>query len=438
MRKLVVTIVAAGLLVAGCTAGSDDSGSGGGDAEESAAAAPSAEFPPDPRADGVTDDTIRLGITYVDLESLGDVVDIDHGDYQAAYNAVIDDINADGGINGRRIEPVFAPVVPIGTAPADEACVKLTEDEQVFAVVGFLLDDTPLCYLSLHNTPVVGGVITEERLGQAEAPWFGVVPGVEHVTTDLIAAFADDGVFEEARVGVIALPADESLMNEVTVPALEDAGVEVVDAAVIDADPDDQAAALQQVGVIAERFESEDIDTLVVVGNAALTTAQGLERLDYRPRLASTGFESLASYVVSEGGFDAEVVRDAITGGYATSGVQYDESDMQECASLVEDATGEPLPDPDTVAPGEPEPYVSAFAACLQLSAFRAIAEGAGEDLNNGTFGQAGYDLGEVDLPGDGGGATYGPDSLDGDMPIYLLRFGEEEGRLVSDQEPTG
>jgi hypothetical protein len=78
------------------------------------------------------------------------------------------------------------------------------------------------------------------------------------------------------------------------------------------------------------------------------------------------------------------------------------------------------------------------FAACIQLNLFRQIAEAAGDELDNGTFGQAGYTLGDVELPGAGGTATYGPDSLDGDMPIYLLRYDDAEGRLVSDTEPTG
>lgn len=438
MRRVLILSVAAVLLAGSCTAGDDATAT-----DEAAATgatdvtAPSATFPADPRADGVTDDAIRLGITYVDLASLGDVVNIDHGDYEAAYNAVIDDINADGGINGRRLEPVFAPILPIGTAPADEACVRLTQDEHVFAVLGFVLDDAPLCYLELHDTPVVGGVITQERLDRAEAPWFGVVPGVESITQKLIAAFDADGAFDGATVGVVALPADQELMDDVTLPALEEHGVEVAESATIDVPEDDQAAALAQVAVIAERFRSAGIDTVVTVGNAALTTAQGLTPLDYRPRLLATGFESLATYVAAEEGFDATVVHDALTGGYATAGIQYDEPDMQECLGVVEDATGTAFPDPDTVEPGDPEPYVSAITACLQLSLFRQIAEAAGPSLDNGSFGQAGYDLGAIDLPGDGGSATYGPDSLDGDMPVYLLRYDDAEGRLVSDQEPV-
>lgn len=439
MRKQLIVLLAALLLAGACSAGGgdDDESSSSSEAPASEATAPSASFPADPRADGVTDDAIKLGVTYVDLAALGDVVDIDHGDYEAAYQALADDINADGGINGRQVELVFAPVVPIGTAPADEACTRLTEDEGVFAVVGFMIDDTPLCYVELHNTPAIGGVITQSRLDRATAPWFSNVAGAENVTARLVDAFAADGAFDDATVGVIAVADDQAIMEDVTIPALEAQDVDVVESAVIDAPADDQAAALQQVGVIAERFEAAGIDTLVTVANAALPTAQGLESTTFRPRLLATGSESLAAYVGAEDGFDADVVADVLSGGYATSTVQAEDPLMDECAGIVEDATGTTLPDPATIEAGDPEPYISVYAACIQMSMFRQIAEAAGEDLNNGTFGQAGYDLGEIELPGAGGPATFGPDSLDGQMPIYLLRLDEASGRLVSDTEPS-
>jgi hypothetical protein len=440
MRVRLIILLGVLALAAACTAGSDDSTAGDDTGDGTAAtgvSAPTATFPADDRANGVTDDSIKLGVTYVDLESLGDIVDIDHGDYEAAYQAVADDINANGGINGRQLDLTFGPVTPIGTDDSDAECVRLTEDEEVFAVIGFMIDDQPLCYVNLHDTPAIGGVITQERLDQAQAPWFSNVAGAESVTSRLVDAFAADGVFEGATVGVIAIPGTQALMEDITVPALADAGVDVAESATIDVPENDQAAALAQVAVIAQRFEAADVDTVVTVGNAALTTAQGLAPLDYRPRLVATGFESLATYIGGADGFDPTVVEDAITGGYATSGVQWDDPLMQDCAGVVEDATGVTLVDPDEIEPGEPEPTVSVFAACTQLNLFRQIAEAAGDDLNNGTFGNAGYTLGSIDLPGSGGSATYSADSLDGSMPIYLLRFDDAEGRLISDTEPV-
>src|SRR5689334_10369549 len=117
-RRWVPAALLAGALLVGCTAG-DDTGEGADATDETPGSTPVPTGP----SPGVTDDSVKVGITYVDLEALGDIVTLDHGDYEVAYNAVIDDINADGGVNGRTIEPVFAPINPIGTDSADASCL---------------------------------------------------------------------------------------------------------------------------------------------------------------------------------------------------------------------------------------------------------------------------------------------------------------------------
>ena len=89
----------------------------------------------DTRAPGVTSDTIKVGVTFVDLSSLKDVLNLDLGDYQGAYQALFDDINAKGGINGRKIEATYAPASPVGTEASAAACTKLTQDDPSFVVM---------------------------------------------------------------------------------------------------------------------------------------------------------------------------------------------------------------------------------------------------------------------------------------------------------------
>src|SRR5204863_7024601 len=99
-------------------------------------------------AAGVTNDQIKLGVTFVDLEAMKDVVNgLNHGDYEKSYKAVIDHLNKRGGINGRKVVPTLAPITPIGTAGAQEACLKLTEGTKVVAAGGVVLKDAALCYL---------------------------------------------------------------------------------------------------------------------------------------------------------------------------------------------------------------------------------------------------------------------------------------------------
>src|SRR5262245_60259862 len=127
------------LLLASCT--SNDSGE---EADTTTTAAPSDEGSGDDFADidgpapGVTDDAVRIGVNYVDAESLrASGIELDLGDFEAAYQAVADDINAAGGINGRTLDLVFAPISPADPTATEAECTRLTEDEDVFLITGF-------------------------------------------------------------------------------------------------------------------------------------------------------------------------------------------------------------------------------------------------------------------------------------------------------------
>ena len=222
-------------------------------------------------APGVTDDTVKVGVTYVDLASLGEVVNIDHGDYEVAYQALFDDINASGGINGRMIEPVFAPVSPVGSEGAEAACVQLTQDDPVFVVTGFFLDDAVLCPLEAHQTAVIGSTMTAERLERAEAPWF-TAEGSTDLQNDIVRAFADAGEFD-GTLGVYAGPGEAAQLNDVVLPLLDELGVEVAASAAGDAsaaNAGDITAANAATAVIAERFESSGVDQVLLLGTAGL------------------------------------------------------------------------------------------------------------------------------------------------------------------------
>ncbi len=200
-------------------------------------------------APGVSKDDIKVGITYPDLEAIRNVTDISHGDYETTYNAVIDALNKKGGIDGRKVVPVFAPINPIGTAPAQEACLKLTEDEKVFATVGFFYFDAPLCYVSQHDTPILGGTMNPTYLQQAKAPWMTLDSGPE-VTPRAVDALVKSGDLK-GKIGVVAAATEEkNLLDAAVLPSLKRNGIKNT-VAIIDTPLNDTVAATQQAGTIA-------------------------------------------------------------------------------------------------------------------------------------------------------------------------------------------
>lgn len=425
MRRYVATAAVA-MLMLGCTAGSDE-----GDEEEGTETGPSASVDPAEvaLAPGITDDTIKVGVTFVDFAAIEDLTDIPHGDNEAAYQALFDDINANGGINGRTIEPVYAAVSPLGTEPAEETCLRLTEDEAVFAVVGFIYADASLCYLETHQTAVVGGSMTPERLERATAPWFTPEAGSD-LETDVIRAFAEEGLFDE-DFAVFANITDEALLNETVLPLLDELGVEPVDSAVLDAPEDDFAAQNAAAAVIAERFKSAGAQKVLVIGGGGVTWASGIEATDYRPTTLFTGRASIDAYVGDEAGRDPSVLEGAIVGGLyaAPTGEGLEEPSIQDCMAIQEQAGLELLESSEMTEDGE---GVADGSACGYVTLFRAIAEAAGEDLNYGTFRQAGNELGELEIPGFPDPFTFGPPpSADGDPRVYLFAWDASEAAFV-------
>jgi Periplasmic binding protein len=420
-RTSLAAILVAGALLVGCTAGDDTASEDtSGASDTTAGSTPVATGP----APGVTDDSITVGVTYVDLASLGDVVNISHGDYELAYQALFDDINAEGGINGRTIDPVIVGINPVGTEAADAACVELTEDEDAFIVMGFFLADAVTCVVNTHETAVIGGSMNAELLDQARAPWYTTEAGTD-VQTDVIRAMADAGEFD-GTLGVFAGAGDAAQMNDVVLPLLDELGVEVAESAAVDAPPDDIAAVNAATGVIAERFDASGVDQVLTVGQSGLAWASGTESLDYRPQLLLTDPNSILAYAGDTAGRDLSVLDDAVAGNlYGGAENIYNLPAMQECIGVIEDAGGE-VPEPATLEEGM-DLYVSAFTACQNVTLLRALLEAAGEDLNYGSL-AAGAEGLEVQLPGDPEPDTYGsPPAADGDRAAYLYDWDPDE-----------
>lgn len=378
-------------------------------------------------APGVTKKAIDLGVTYVDLSATD--VNIVLGDWEAMYTAVIDDVNANGGVNGRDINPVFAPVSPIGTVPAQEACVKLTEDQQVFAVIGFFLADAPLCYVAQHETPVLGGIQSAEFLAQAKAPWFSLEANDDRFSQVLDAFKADGALKKGQAVGIISDASSTGLLNDVVLPKLDQLKVKTT-AAEITAAQGDTVATEQQAGVIAERFATDGIKTVLIVGQTAIAFGNALTQTDYRPEVLVLGENILRSFVQNEGS-DLSVVEGAIT---AAPVIDFDDPDLQACFELITDAEGYEIK--ETALAGEPEYRRSSEIVCRAVAFFAQLASGAGKNPTSKSFDKAPAKLGSIEIPGSGT-LSYNKKTKQFEAPVFIYRLDADSGELVPDKKPS-
>jgi ABC-type branched-subunit amino acid transport system substrate-binding protein len=377
---------------------------------------------------GVTKDEILLGVPYIDLESVRNIVNIDVGDQEKVYRVVIDDLNAHGGISGRKVVPVFAPYSPLGTAPAQDACLKLTEDRRVFAATGLFLADGPLCYLAQHETPILGGEQTAERLSQATAPWY-TLEADDQVNAQAVDALANDGAFKGGKLGIIVDADSEALYDNVVAPALKRHKVSGTTAHVT-ATQGDELAIEAQVGPIIERFKSEGVKKIFIVGTTIVQLAKVLSKLDYRPQLIVLNANNLRAYTLNPGS-DLDVVQNAISANVATD---FNEPALQKCFKLVSKATGYDIK--ENPPQSEPQYRGSAEAACRYLALFAALAGAAGKNPTVESFGKAAAKLGTVDIPGSGT-VTYDKKLHRFQQPVYIFRYDPATKLVLQDDKPS-
>ena len=429
MRKHLVLTVAA-LTLVGLTACSTKSNSSGGGPSGTSSTPASTKL-----GQGVTADSIKLGITYVDLAAIRNVINLDQGDFQKAFNAVIDNVNSNGGVNGRKIVPVYAAINPLGSAPAAAACTKLTEDDKVFAVLGFFQTPDVLCYVKTHDTPIFGTSLTPDQAAVAKQPAFDMALSPEHLADKSIPTFAKQGVFTGHKIAVVGATADETVMNDTIIPALKKENVNIVQTAINDTPTTDVPAGYAKYNVIAQKFQSAGADVVVAVGTAGDSWPRALQvnHSSYRPRLIATDWKNLAAYAQDKQGHDESILKNALGADSAPDDVDtWNEANMQKCAAIVKSANpSEQINDPNTATTNTANTWVSVENACRYVNLFVALAKVAGSTLNNDTLLHAGNTASNVTVPGQLSPLNYSPNYHDGNGQAYIYTWNTSTDKFV-------
>lgn len=383
---------------------------------------------------GVTAKTIKVGVTYPDVAAIRSVINVDPGDYKVAYTALFDQINKHGGINGRKIVPVFAAVNPLGTAGAATACTKLTEDEKVFAVLGFFQQPDTACYVQTHKVPIVGASLSGAAAKAAKAPWYNNLISDTDLVPKEMAVFKKDGVFKGKKVAVVGTNIDQPEIDLVH-QTLHKLGIPVVQTAVNSVPDTDTAAQVQQYGTIAQRFQSAGADVVIAVGNAGNGFPAALQNTQssYRPRLVATDYTDLDAYVSNKAGYTQSILKHALTaGGVPPAKVWWTDPTMKRCIATVHAA--EPratIDNPVTATASTPVTWTAPQTACVQVALFSDLVKAAGKTLTVTTLTKGANKLTHVTLPGGGGAFNYSHGHNDGDGPVFIYQWSPSSNTLA-------
>jgi ABC-type branched-subunit amino acid transport system substrate-binding protein len=358
---------------------------------------------------GVTADTIKLGLVQVDYSCIKDFVDFNRGDQKKTYQVFVDDLNAHGGILGRKVEAVYRDFCPVGNAQALSTCTSFTEDDKVFAVVGVFIDqsgDAQLCIAKNHQTVEVIHNVSQSWIDQAPKGLL-LTP---NITTDrrlsvILDLLASNKALKGKKVAVLTQQDSKDRVDELVTPALKKMKVKQGTTGVLTITGTDTSAAQSQLESFIEKWKSEGIDTFVIVGQVVVAKTYVTMLKDAFPKATLIADQTPTALAAGQDAVAAKIDPNPYQGLISAEGqseqARFETPVMQQCVKTYEKATGTKVVAPKDVKPGpdgkRAEIYASVEDACGDVLFFKTIAEKAGKNLNNTTWTKAVNTMGSID-----------------------------------------
>ena len=223
--------------------------------------------------------------------------------YREAAHAAIAGVNADGGVEGRKLEIVDEAIdfsAPNHDSAFEAICQRFTQDNHVQAVVydGTIYNQSfnecltnagvPILYMGVTGSPVGDTTDFEDNPGMIAVNSVSLDRRVESIMNKAIGA---DFLPSGSKLGVVieTCPYNERVYENTLQPLADDAGIELVRGDIncshgyADAGP-----ALAQIQSFALKFKSEDVDSVMFVtlyeNGLVYYLAQGAEEQDWAPQ----------------------------------------------------------------------------------------------------------------------------------------------------------
>lgn len=402
---------------AGGSSASGSSGPGGAQASGSAA------------APGVTADKIYIGVAYTaNADAANSAIGasgITGSDQKKNATAVIDEINARGGVAGRTLVPVFHAYDAQSSQSAAEqdaaACATFTQDNRVFATGSGLTENFAACMQKAGVIMVNSGqLIDKDSAFYAKYPDYFDVGTLtqDRMMAEQVRSLRRLNWFSgwdprlgraastKAKVGVLSFedPSWERPLRSVLLPALAAAGHPVDPGLVYRVHkPENQSdvartAAATQNAVL--RFNQSGVTHVVLLdvsGLMGITYAAAARNQRYYPRLGINS-ASGAQALYDSGVFDAQMLSGAAGLGWfpsidlpAGQGDAYLGPATKSCLEMNRKRTGQTFSSTNAAS--------LALAACDQYFLIAEAMKRAGATLNRGTVRAALEQLGGAYSP---------------------------------------
>ncbi|HXW35785.1 MAG TPA: ABC transporter substrate-binding protein, partial [Acidimicrobiales bacterium] len=255
---------------------------------------------------GVTSKTINVVFPVSNLTSLSGTLgfagDIEFSHQTQAIDIFVNAVNQNGGINGRKINPIIANFDPTNETDMRSLCKQWTEgNPPVFAVVegiGSWTGDDQLCVTQEGHTPFIGAWTTVTNWTNEGSPylwWTG--PDQADILATLVSWGKSSGLLGNGRKVAVVVgdrASDQTALNQYLLPFMHKAGLPTPMIQTIPAQLSESAATSAAAPLVVQRLESDGINSVIplVPFNAMFPYLQAETQDNYFPKLLLSDYES--------------------------------------------------------------------------------------------------------------------------------------------------
>jgi ABC-type branched-subunit amino acid transport system substrate-binding protein len=406
-RPMVALLLSAVMVIAGCSSSSKSSGaagssSGGGSGSSSGSFQPSTAL-----GSGVTPTTIKIGVALVDFTCIQQFVDQIRQNQDQVYQAYFNYVNANGGVAGRKIVPVYQTYCPIGSTAPLAVCTQFTEDAHVFAVMGTFEDfsgDAQTCVAKNHNTVLQTFDLNQSEINQSP-PGMIICACVTPERTDsvLISLMQKNHVLAGKKIAILGETKSASVVTGAIEPGLKGIKADLGSTAILNITGADTSAAQAQLDSFIEKWKSEGVNALYISGTEVNSEQFVAKVRQQMPGLTIVTDESndlmygqeIKAAGVKVNPYDGVIIANGPTTQEYNAGPHW-----ARCAAIYKQETGKPAPDGETVIPGPNGKTLDLYGnindACQLVLMFQEIGNRVGKYLNNTNWVHAIDTYGEI------------------------------------------
>ncbi len=356
---------------------------------------------------GVGAHSINVVFPVVSLSSLagqeGFAQDAEYGEQQKAINFYVDQVNRNGGINGRTIDPIIVTYDPTNEADMRALCKTWTEGSPgVFAVldgIGAWTGDNELCVTQEGQTPFIGQWTTVSDWTDQGAPYLWWTGPDQSVILQAVVDWGKrSGLLGGSRkVGVIAgdRASDQLALDAYLLPDLRRAGIAPV-VETIASDPSATATTDSQAPLVVQQLRNAGVSSVIplIPFNVFYPVLQAETAQQYFPKLLLSDYEESIESALGlipipyEKALDGQegLTTQTLGGGTVPSdytGPRGYDPGVRSCWVPWHRAYPQIPPGDTTDYLEEQGPVVS---WCQAIDLFAAAAKEAGPDLDRRTF----------------------------------------------------